>query len=62
MSEIVTGDKCFTSKVSDEYLDEIRDDLEEANELIAFQHHPEEKMATCVIDISRIDTELRYIH
>ena len=63
MTKIVTADNCFSATgIPEEHLDEIRDDLEEVNELIAFQHFPEEGTVTGVIDISKIDTDLRYIH
>jgi hypothetical protein len=63
MSQIRTNDDYFTSKVDDSHLDSVYRDYKLGDtELIGYQHNPEEGTVTCIIDISQIDTNLRYIY
>jgi len=50
------------SEVDDSNLDQIQQDLEKPNELIAFEHDKERNVVKCVLDLSDFKIDLGYIH
>ena len=57
-----TANNYITSEVDDSNLDQIKEDLEKPNELIAFEHDKDRNVVKCVLDLSDFKINLGYIH
>jgi len=57
-----TANSYICSEVDDSNLDQIKEDLEKTNELIAFEHDKERNVVKCVLDLSDFKIDLGYIH
>ena len=57
-----TANNYITSEVDDSNLDQIQEDLENKNELIAYEHDKDRNVVKCVLDLSDFQIDLGYIH
>ena len=57
-----TANNYITSEVDDSNLDQIQEDLENKNELIAYEHDKDRNVVKCVLDLSDFQIDLGYIY
>jgi len=57
-----TADKYFQSEVDDSNLEDIKRDLNEDNEIVAFEHKPEKEKVVVILNLEKLKVDLSYIH
>jgi len=57
-----TADKYFQSEVDDSNLEDIKRDLNEDNEIVAYNHIPEKEKVVVILNLEKLKVDLSYIH